>query len=190
MPQRRGFTLLELLVVVVILGVLIAILLPSLRAARQHASRVACAAQLKGLVFGVRTFMEENDLTLPVAAEVPSINAPVPPIPEALKSQVPDAHAWKCNGDSLGYTRLADGKRFASRYLGETTSYEYNQYLSGKRIERGYLAKFLGDRGIWVLIDMDNYHGEPATKLAKNIAFGDGHVGDVEDLTEPFAPAP
>jgi len=51
--RRTGFTLLELLVVISIIAVLLAILFPGLRKAKEHARRVACQNNLhQGLVAG------------------------------------------------------------------------------------------------------------------------------------------
>ena len=44
---RRGFTLVELLVVIAIIAILIALLLPAVQAAREAARRAQCASNLK-----------------------------------------------------------------------------------------------------------------------------------------------
>ncbi len=54
MQKRNGFTLIELLVVVAIIAVLVAMLLPALKSAREQGKTVLCQTNLKalGLMFG------------------------------------------------------------------------------------------------------------------------------------------
>lgn len=57
---RKGFTLIEVLVVVAIIAVLVGILLPALSQARDHARSVACRSNLKQLMAGMHGYVGEQ----------------------------------------------------------------------------------------------------------------------------------
>ncbi len=63
--SRRGFTLVELLVVISILALLIAILLPSLTRARDQALSAKCLANLHSMGIGIMVYASEFQGTLP-----------------------------------------------------------------------------------------------------------------------------
>jgi prepilin-type N-terminal cleavage/methylation domain-containing protein len=58
---RKGFTLVELLIVIGIIAVLIAILMPALSAAKESARRVQCANNLKQIGAAVTMFATDNN---------------------------------------------------------------------------------------------------------------------------------
>jgi len=62
---RRGFTLIEILVVIGILGILVMLLLPALQAARESARSIQCQSNLRQMGLGVTHYSDRWEGMLP-----------------------------------------------------------------------------------------------------------------------------
>ena len=75
-----GFTLVEMLAVIGIIGLLVALLLPAIGRVRAQARQVQCAAQLRDIHGGLVLFAQQHRGTMPVVGR---IDFPTPPVPLA-----------------------------------------------------------------------------------------------------------
>ena len=143
----HGFTLIELLVVIAIIALLVSILLPSLKRAKEAARKVVCLSNEKQIGLATCFYMEANEghlipyqVTMPEATynDVNNPNWPQTTWPAwylfdgfATKSGVLTNTALYCPADDSGHKVTYIG--------GDTyTSYGLNVYVAGRQLSTRY----------------------------------------------------
>jgi prepilin-type N-terminal cleavage/methylation domain-containing protein/prepilin-type processing-associated H-X9-DG protein len=163
--SRRGFTLLELIVVIGILVVVAALLVPAVQKLRATAQRTSCASNLHQIGIAFETRRGTGDRRFPDAAQLPSLTPGKPSIAQVLGPFVENnAALFHCPSDS-------------DYFATEGTSYEYSTRNVGLTPEDLINKRRRLDL-TWVMYDYDCFHGIAGTPGCRNFLYADGHVGD------------
>jgi prepilin-type N-terminal cleavage/methylation domain-containing protein/prepilin-type processing-associated H-X9-DG protein len=137
----KGFTLVELLIVLAIIGVLAAILLPVLSSAREGARRATCASNLKQIGQAMQMYANDNSRRYPFVEYVPGHQECSPWI-EPVYPYVKNAAVFQCPSFPAGEYRagcLTAATPWTTSYLG---SYDLNNpYVSYEVVPNVSLPK-------------------------------------------------
>jgi len=87
--RPRGFTLVEMLVVLGIILLLIGIVLPVVTSARRQSRKTVCAARLRSIGQALQLYLMENDETIPQACMSNSIDSTQSPVGSAARPSAP-----------------------------------------------------------------------------------------------------
>ena len=146
--SRRGFTLVEMLIVVGIIAALVAILLPTVSRARESANRIVCVSNLRQLTIAWLTYAQINNGRF-CSSEFQDIDPagnPVPlvfPLPSLGVPPVRFAWGWVMNDPLRGHSEITRGVLWPYvKALGvyacpdnpslPNTCYAINGYLAGR----------------------------------------------------------
>lgn len=196
----RGFSLIELLVVIFIIAILLGIMLPALPRARDAARKVRCGANLRSVGQSVEMYKDRFREVFPVARYMPppwlSMDVEKPPFNVAMQDflEIEDL-AYRCPGDKIVWeTPWTPSQATFWVPEGETNerisgmSYTYVVGLGGNRYENTFFFEFLKQNpsNTPVAYDFDGGTFETTSGERKqvnffhdkrNVLFVDGHVG-------------
>ncbi len=98
--ESRGFTLMELLIVIGIIGLLAGILLPVLSRAKESARRTQCASNIRQIGMGLMMYANENEEVFPqdttTVVERPSMRS----LNMLYNTYISDKKIFKCPSDA------------------------------------------------------------------------------------------
>ena len=163
LQSNDGYTLVELLVVISIIGVLVSLLLPAVNSVRQSARRTACISNLRQVGMAMEQYLDVHQDKYPDAAQLPSVTPDRPDLVDLLGTFAEQ------NRDMFACP--SDNKYFQAEGL----SYEYPAARIAGRT-RKQLAKTRQLTDIWVAYDFDHFHGPAGMAGARNVLFADSHV--------------
>lgn len=168
-----AFTLIELLVVISIIGVLAALLLPTLGRAKESAKGAACLSNLRQVGIALQVYVQDNNNRLPFMRDRAQFDTNA--IPDKATNALPAPDQVLSN--DLGNVRVLRCPSDRWVYDATGSSYSWNSLLNGQNADRlVVMGMDFNPHQIPVMFDKEKFHAARGTGKAQNFLFADGHI--------------
>lgn len=171
--RDKGFTLVELLVVISVIALLSGILLPVTSAVRGYARRTQCLSNLSQLGKALNLYVDDNENWYPCASIMPSTEPPDGGLPRIcdLLAIYTAPSVFECPDD-----RPADPEYpFPSYFSGEGSSYEWVELFNHRKVGESARFHWMNPDEVPMLYDYEPFHRRSG-RSGVNGLFRDSHV--------------
>lgn len=131
--EPRAATLIELLVVIALIGLLISILVPSLKRSMDLAGATLCKHNLHEIHRSLVMYQSDHDGWLPIVVEpklgLAAIRRPDPWFLKMYPTSMPDPFVLTCPKDPYRYRMVAGGSHFEEDVRADYSSYGLNAFI-------------------------------------------------------------
>jgi prepilin-type N-terminal cleavage/methylation domain-containing protein/prepilin-type processing-associated H-X9-DG protein len=167
-----AFTLMELLVVIAIIGILAALLMPTLGKAKEAGRATVCISNLRQTGLALQMYVDGNHNLLPVMRDKLAMVGTNQPPTNSLPS--PD----KVLASELGNTNVLRCPSDRADLFGETgSSYAWNSLLNGQKVDNlNMFGMHFDPHAIPVFFDKEGFHAARGPSKAVNYLYADGHI--------------
>lgn len=185
MRRTHGFTIIELLVVLAIIGLLAGMLLPALQSIKEKARQAQCKSNLKQIGLGLAAYHTAYD-RYPNSAGAAFLGALY------ATDHVPDSRAFICpssqdpNSDTLLLQSYTSNSAGSARASSDGTSYQARNNSSGSPWQINARAIRNASKTSLAADDDSVYHSGDADTIFI-LLFLDGHVEEVNDQQSNFS---